>query len=85
MRKVKYRVFIPQKYELVDGGCKRQLIPGTGVYNQFEGVFHQWASGLEEVVGNGVGMFTYGIVESSDGAIHEVLPADIQFVEPTIL
>ena len=45
----------------------------------YEGYFHQWAQQHIEYE-EGPGNVTYGLIETSDGYVHEVLPTSIRFI-----
>ena len=49
-----------------------------------DGLFHQWANAYDES-SEGFGNYTIALVELFDGTIIEVLPSNIQFVEPMVM
>ena len=78
MKKVKFKKFIPQKYE--EGTSQR--IEGTGKYEEdfiHDGIFHQWGIHYEEYE-DGLGNETVAIVEIKDGTIMLVSPIHIKFI-----
>lgn len=43
------------------------------------GLFHQWGLSMEEYENGGVN-WTVGIIETSDGQMHDISPSKIQFL-----
>lgn len=79
MRKVKFKAWIPKQFH---NGDKNISIVGTGCFQpdfSTDGVFHQWGISYEEFESGPVN-FTIAIVETKDGKIHDVLPANLKFV-----
>ena len=76
MQKVKFKKFIPKKYE------NGRPVNGTGIleddYTQ-EGTFHQWGISFIEFE-SGPANFTVGIIELADGSIVEIEPNRILFL-----
>lgn len=78
MRNVKFKKWVPKEYDLGNNKIKE----GTNTWEPDyinDGLFHQWASSMEEGAEN-FGNYTIGIIELSDGTITEVLPQNIKFI-----
>jgi hypothetical protein len=83
MRKVKFKRWIPTEWKDVSCGYLNKVVEGTGCFEgdyNHDGIFHQWANAYIET-DNGVGNYTFGIIELTDGTIEEVLPKNIKFIE----
>lgn len=79
MRKVRFKMWIPQQYA---NGDKHIKIAGTGCFQsdyETDGFFHKWGCAYEEFEA-GPGNFTIGIIEDLNGVIHDVLPTNLKFV-----
>lgn len=87
MRKVKFKRWIPavwpDKADSTNCYSSHKPLEGTDCWEknfQNEGIFHKWANAYIET-DNGVGNYTIGIIELTDGTIEEVLPKNIKFIE----
>lgn len=81
MRKVLYKKWIDAAY-IKDEKGYHVKIEKTGCFEEDfinNGFFHGWGSSFEELH-DGVGNFTFAIVENSDGTIEQVLPKNIKFI-----
>jgi len=79
-RKVKFRRWIPSRYDM-RGGSK-VLKDGTGIFEEEfngRGTFLQWANCFEQFEEDGIGNYTVALVELKNGKIEEVLPQNLMF------
>jgi len=81
LRKVMFNKWIPRVDEKTELGTK--VKEGTNCWEKDfpnAGLFHQWASAYEES-SEGFGNYTVALVEMTDGAIEQVLPSSLKFVD----